>query len=192
MNPLGTIAVCLSQCLPRECMTISPLKSSLMSTVIFKAIAQRMRRVHICTQKSFSYVASWGNLYICSCKSFVRWGRSLATAYQTDKPLERDDDNWHAAACQPLRAPECEQRVCGPRKGMKNFWSGGETRRSGQAPFPGKGRRFKSCRPHQLWHAFSGVYACVKGNYLSDRVLCALRGLFSSHNKINRFIFNSH
>jgi hypothetical protein len=33
---------------------------------------------------------------------------------------------------------------------MKKFWSGHrETRRSSQALFPGKGRRFKSDRPHQ-------------------------------------------
>jgi hypothetical protein len=35
-------------------------------------------------------------------------------------------------------------------RGMKKFWSGlRETRRSNQALFPGKGRRFKSGQPHQ-------------------------------------------
>jgi hypothetical protein len=35
------------------------------------------------------------------------------------------------------------------RSGMTKFWSGlRETRRNGQALFPGKGRRFKSGQPH--------------------------------------------
>jgi len=48
----------------------------------------------------------------------------------------------------PLRAPECEEGFT-DQLGMKSFWSDEETRRGGQAPSPGKGRRFKSDRPHQ-------------------------------------------
>jgi hypothetical protein len=34
---------------------------------------------------------------------------------------------------------------------MTKFWSGlRETRRNGQALFPGKGRRFKSGQPHHI------------------------------------------
>ena len=52
-------------------------------------------------------------------------------------------------SCQPLGAPECVSRVCWPF-GMKSFWSAEETRRSGCDPFPGRGRRFKSGRPHHI------------------------------------------
>jgi hypothetical protein len=47
-------------------------------------------------------------------------------------------------------------------RGMKKFWSGlRETRRSSQALFPGKGRRFKSGQPHQ---------PCCQQGLLSNRL----------------------
>ena len=47
-------------------------------------------------------------------------------------------------------------------RGMKKFWSGlRETRRSSQALFPGKGRRFKSGQPHQQ---------CFQQGLLSNRL----------------------
>jgi len=61
-------------------------------------------------------------------KSLNGRGRSLASAHRIDEPLERYDDGLQ----------NTHRRVCGPVVGMKSFWSGEETRRSGSSPLRGK------------------------------------------------------
>ena len=69
---------------------------------------------------------------MCVSELLKMWGRSIIRYY--------DGLQKHRTGMLTLR-------------GMTKFWSGlRETRRSSQALFPGKGRRFKSGQPHHKLH----------------------------------------
>jgi len=72
-----------------------------------------------------------------SLEIFFWWGRSLA----------RHDDSRHEL-CQTVKGSRIWFTGLRTITWDEELLERGETRRSGYTPFPGKGHRFKSGRPH--------------------------------------------